>query len=398
MSATSPDQRPLLAYVVNTLTPYRVHNQLRIAAEVPEFRLATIVTWDTKRHLWHYDNMPQIGMVSFDNAVAESEHGTLAYYRKDWATGGRIVQWLEREQPRAVVICGYGFPSHYRVIRWCASRGIPYFIWADSNIHGDTATGIKRRVKNAIVSPLVRGAAAILPCGTSGVRFFSRYGATPDRTFLAPVEPDYRLIEHPEPALLAEVATRFGLRADRRRMLIVARLVPLKSTDIAIDAFAALADQRPQWDLVIVGDGPLRRELEGRVPPRLRERVIFTGFIDQAPVVAAIERQCDLLLHPGYWEAWGVVLLEAAAAGLAIIASNVVGAAADLVREDVNGRLHPPRDVAALFEAMRQVTQEGVIDGMKRASLMVSEEFRMRADPITGIRAALRSAKLLPPV
>lgn len=119
-----------------------------------------------------------------------------------------------------------------------------------------------------------------------------------------------------------------------------ARLVALKRYDAAIDAFARLAPERPDWDLLIVGDGEMRA-WQARVPAELRHRVIWTGFIQDPTETAALYRWSHVFVHPGDYEAWGVVVLEAAAAGLAMIVSNVVGAAPDLVRDGENGRLVP---------------------------------------------------------
>jgi glycosyltransferase involved in cell wall biosynthesis len=233
-------------------------------------------------------------------------------------------------------------------------------------------------------------------CGTNGARYYARYGATAEKTFLVPVEPDYRLIEECPVERTEAAREKFGLPAGRRRFLHCARLIALKSTDNIIKAFAKIAAERPEWDLVIVGDGPLRPGLEAMVPADLKHRVNFTGFTSEQATTAAIERCCDVLVHPGYSEAWGVVLLEAAAAGMAIIASDVVGAAADFVRDGENGRLVPPRNVDRLAAAMLEVSADGArLEGMKRRSREIGLEFRERADPIEGLRKALHRAGVL---
>lgn len=400
-AAPLPDPRPVLAYVVHTLAPWRIHIQTRIAREVPEFRLNTLVSWNQERHLWRFDDLrersPEIGIVTFPGGVHEETHGTLGYVMKDWRAGANLIAWCRTNKPACVVMCGYVFPSHYRLIRWLRRNRVPYMLWSDSNIHGDGVTGWRRAMKNTLVPPVMKHAAAVLPCGTNGVRFYSRYGASPEKTFLCPIEPDYQVFENPEPALVSQTRERFKLDPSRRRLVVCARLVELKSIDVTIEAFSLIAQARPDLDLVIIGDGPLRAQLEGKVPPRLREtdRVIFTGFQPDPKVVSAIFSQCDCLVHPGWWEAWGMVIVEAAAAGLAIVASRVVGAAADLVKDDVNGRLVPPRDVGALRTALHYVTDPGMMTGMKAASKVVSQEWRMRADPIKGLRAALSHAGLL---
>lgn len=398
MPETTPnnDDRPRLAYVVHLLFPFRLHVQRRIARDVPELRLSTLVSWNQRKHLWKFEEEAEIGLTFFPDGVTEQQHGRASYIPTDWHAGRHLIRWFKEHKPAVVVMCGYAFPSHYRAIGWLRRHRVPYMLWSDSNHLGDQSAGFKRWVKDRLVRPVVRDAVAVLPCGTNGATYYARYGATPEKTFLCPVEPDYSLIEECPEGRMEEMRAKFGLVASRRRFLHCARLVALKSTDNLVRAFVRIAGQRHDWDLVIVGDGPMRAELEALVPPELKGRVIFTGFTTNQATTAAIERCCDVLVHPGYSEAWGVVLLEAAAAGLAIIASDVVGAAADLVMDGVSGRIIPPRNVERLAEAMLEVSADaGRLAGMKNASKVIGLEFRRRADPIAGLRGALEKAGVL---
>lgn len=399
MAGSTPDNqdhRPRLAYVVHLLYPFRLHVQQRIAREVPEFRLHTLVTWEQRRHQWQFREDDEIGLRFLPDGVTEQENAQWRHRPRDWHAARHLIRWFKEQKPALVVMCGYAFPSHFRAIQWLRRNGVPYMLWSDSNVLDDRATGLKRWVKDRIVRPIVRDAKGVLVCGTQGAKYYSRYGATPEKTFFCPVVPDYRLIEECSPERIDATRREFGLAPERRRFLHCARLIPLKSTDNIVRAFVDIAERRPEWDLVIVGDGPMRAELESLVPPALKKRVVFTGFTQDQATTAAIERCCDVLVHPGYSEAWGVVLLEAAAAGLAIIASDVVGAAADFVKDGVNGVLVPPRSVERLTRAMLEVTSDLVrLEGMKSASREIGHAFREKADPIAGLRGALAHAGVL---
>lgn len=396
--ATPGDTRPHLAFVVNSLTPYRIQSLSRVKNELPQFRVRTYVTWNMQRNLWVYgnSNMPDLNVVSFPGAVAESQIGTPDYYFGDWLTGGKIIQQLQADPPKAVIIAGYGYPSMARVIRWCHANKLPWMVWGDSNVHSDTIAGARRTIKTLLVGWLVKHAGAILVCGDNGVRYFENYGARPGDTFYFPVEPDYSMIERAEPAVESAVATQFGLAPGRRRLLVCARLVPVKAIDQAIDAFAAVAYKLPNLDLVIVGDGMLREELKARVPSPLRSRVIFAGFFDRQEKVNAFYHQCDVLLHPAVWEPWGVVLLEAAAAGLAIITTNVVGAQPEVAIDGRNACIIRPNDRRGLADAIVKIMRQEVIDVYKAQSKVVSDEFRVRCDLVKGLAAALTHVGVLP--
>jgi hypothetical protein len=169
----------------------------------------------------------------------------------------------------------------------------------------------------------------------------------------------------------------------------------VKRPDLALKAFAAIADERPDWDLVMLGDGVLRPSLEEHVPPGLRHRICWAGFLHDMRDVAGLYAVSDMLLLPSDREPWGVVVAEAAAAGLAIVASDVVGAAPELVHDGRNGYQFSAGDVQSLVQALRMSTAPDWIDGGKRQSRVVLREWLADSDPIIGFRAALASCGLI---
>ncbi len=140
------------------------------------------------------------------------------------------------------------------------------------------------------------------------------------------------------------------------KVLFVGRLDERKGFPVAVDAFERLAGDRPDLGLVVAGDGPQRDAVEG-LPPGLRERVTMLGAVPNVdlPAVAAA---CDLYLGPSVGgESFGVVLVEAMAAGLPVVASDVPGYD-EVVRDGVDGVLVPPRDPAALAAAAARVLDD----------------------------------------
>jgi glycosyltransferase involved in cell wall biosynthesis len=259
----------------------------------------------------------------------------------------------------------------------------------------DRATGIKRIIKRLLVGGAVRSAWGAMPFGTAGDAYYQKYGARADRIYRVPGEPDYAVIERTTTPEIGAVRARFNIRADRRHFLFCGRLVELKRVDTLIDAFNAVADQRPDWSLVIVGDGPLKPELTARVRPDLADRVIWAGFIGDSPTIAAVYRACDVLVLPSRFDQWALVVNEAAAAGLALITSDIVGASDDLLRPGVNGFTFPAGDADALATALLKATAPGEIDAFKAGSREVIAEWRRTSDPVRGVRRALRDAGVI---
>jgi D-inositol-3-phosphate glycosyltransferase len=169
-------------------------------------------------------------------------------------------------------------------------------------------------------------------------------------------------------------------RTRRHRVLSVGRLVPRKGVGTAIEAVAALAAEGLDVELVVVGGGDTS---SGRDPEleRLRGVAQGTGAQDriairgQLPQTALPElyRSADVVVCAPWYEPFGIVPLEAMACGVPVVASSV-GGLIDSVVDGVTGRHVPPRDAAAVAEAIRALLvdepgrrQLGV-NGRKRAA------------------------------
>ncbi|MGD9689774.1 MAG: glycosyltransferase family 4 protein [Phycisphaerales bacterium] len=387
-----------IVVLTNVPTPYRLALHARIDRELPEVRLLTVYTHDVADQGWTLSAGDQARVFRFGQGDSVNASSRVSSIPREWAKGGRICRWLAEQSPRpaALLLCGYNDPGRLRVLRWCTRHRLPVFLVGDSNIKGEQVSGIKALIKRVVVSRVVRACAGVMPCGSFGAEFFRKYGARDERIFYVPYEPDYALIENLPPATIDAARERFGFQPHRRRIVFCGRFIPAKRPDLAIDAFARLAGQRTDWDLVMIGDGDLRRACEQRVPAALSSRVRFTGFIGNQDVISAIYKSSDVFLLPSVYEPWGVVINESACAGMAIVATNTVGAAGELVRDGVNGRTFPPSDLDALTAALLDVTDPARLQQYRAASAGVLADWRDRGDPVKGIRSALRTVGVLP--
>ncbi len=369
--------RAPLAILANSMTPYRIALHQRIARELPAIKLHSLFTHAESNAPWEINPPDEISPVSFANIEGP------------WRQGGAIIDWFRRNQPSLVIVNGYNDLARLRVLRWCRRNGMPAMLWGDSNIRGDRATGVKAIAKSAVVRWAMRQAAGVMPCGSLGQAYFEKYGAEAKKIIWMPYEPDYDLIQSVTPEQVEQARQRFNLPANRRRIVYSGRLIAIKRVDLLLRAFADLAADRPEWDLVIVGDGPLRQSLEASVSPALASRVQWTGFVDDQKTVSAIYRTGEVLAHPADIEPWALVINEAAAAGMAIVASDAVGAAAELVRDGVNGWIFPAGDGISLRAALADVTLSANTDRYRAGSAGVLNAWRERADPVQAVLKAL---------
>lgn len=177
----------------------------------------------------------------------------------------------------------------------------------------------------------------------------------------AAAEPSRCLVDH--------VATGGG-----PLMLFVGRLESRKGVEELIRAFIRLKARQPGVRLAVVGDGPLKPRCRELLPRRLTDDVAFLGRLDSADL-PAVYAAADLFVAPALGgESFGIVLVEAMAAGTPVVASAIPGYAA-VVRDGVDGRLVPPGDVDALATAM-----EALVTNPRLRRALAAEGRRRAAD------------------
>lgn len=390
---------PVLAIVANAPSPYRIHQHLRLVEELSEeVELWSLFLHEHNWQPWSGELPEAIRPVIFGPGETVGRKLRPAPAWRDLRKMGRVIDWLNQRRVDAVITSGYHSPGLLRLIFHCKRANIPNFLFADSNVHSDRASNVTHPFKKLLIGWVMRHVTGLMTCGHYGKQYFDAYGGASKPCFYMPHEGDYRRIFAVGDAQREAMAEKFSLREGRRRIVYVGRLAPVKRVDTLIDAFVNIAADRPDWNLMIVGGGPLEAELKARVPAALQERVEWTGFINDPEELAALYSSGEVFVLPSSYEPWAVVVSEAAAAGMAIISSEVVGAAGELCREGVNGRLFPPGDVEKLTIALREVTgDDHALEQFRAGSLQVLDDWRRRGDPVQGVRLALASAKLLPP-
>jgi glycosyltransferase involved in cell wall biosynthesis len=152
--------------------------------------------------------------------------------------------------------------------------------------------------------------------------------------------------------------TRFCPRPREERTPVVigavSRLSPEKGFEHLLRAVAMLRDRGVDATLVLAGGGPSRAALE-RLASQLSitPRVRFLGDLAHEDVPAALQRM-DIFAMPSTWEGFGVSAVEASAMQLPVVASNIHGIP-DVVVDGETGLLVPPRDPAALANALERL-------------------------------------------
>ena len=156
--------------------------------------------------------------------------------------------------------------------------------------------------------------------------------------------------------------SRLGLKPGAPLLVSIGRLEPVKGYDVLLEALARLAsveDGQPAVvpALIIAGDGSLRADLERRVDDLgLAGDVRLPGWVDD---VAALLEEADLFVLASHSEGTSISLLEAMAAGVCPLVTDV-GGNADVLGDALSHRLAPPGDPEALAGALRRALADPV--------------------------------------
>jgi glycosyltransferase involved in cell wall biosynthesis len=297
---------------------------------------------------------------------------------------------LEAWQPDAILLFGYNWLTHQRVIRWAGRRRIPLIFRGDSHFLGRSRPGWLRKLA---LRHIYRKFAAFATVGAANADYFRALGVPEDRLFFAPHAVDAARFD-PNDSATRERAGR--LRAElgldgRRVILFAGKFLPAKQPLELLQAFQAVAG--PNDALVLAGDGPERNALEVAAARRPDVAVRFLPFANQSEMPARY-LMADVFALPsrGHYETWGLAVNEAMHMGRPCLVTDRVGCQRDLVEPGQTGWVVPAGDAEALAPALALILRAtaGEIHDLGRKAQERAGRYTY-AQTTAGLMAALAS-------
>jgi glycosyltransferase involved in cell wall biosynthesis len=289
--------------------------------------------------------------------------GDIARQRQFAEMGGRLasrlVERFKDRRPEDRPGAWLTYHLYYKAPDWIGPRvaaglGIPYLV-AEASVAMKRAGGPWSLGHEAVLAALKRADAVISlnPADDAGLR--PHLGAPCRLHHMAPFleSAPYARAARQREDCRSTCAAEFGLDQDQPWLVAVAMMRPgdkLASYRILGEALTPL--QAAPWQLLVIGDGPARRDVEAALAP-LGARVRYAGALppERMPELLAA---ADLFVWPAVNEAWGMAILEAQAAGLPVVAGRF-GGVPQLVADGRTGILTPPHDVDAFADAVRDL-------------------------------------------
>jgi glycosyltransferase involved in cell wall biosynthesis len=259
-----------------------------------------------------------------------------------------------KAKPADVILCGgYNYLATWRAAYWARSHGVPFLLWLESTAADQRS---ERMAVESLKKRFLNLCRAFVVPGKSSAEYLRSLGVREEVIFTAPNAVDNDLFStRAEAARSAGSVIREHLGLPERYFLNVGRLVRPKGVFDLLEAYAKLdGSLRREIGLVYVGDGAARPELEARAAKITPGRICFTGFVqkEQLPSYYAF---ADALVFPTHSDPWGLVVNEAMACSLPVITTSVAGCAADLMKDEWNGKVVHAQDPAQLAAAMEHL-------------------------------------------
>jgi glycosyltransferase involved in cell wall biosynthesis len=263
---------------------------------------------------------------------------------------------FQQAAPDMILCGGYNYPASWAAMRWATKHRTSFILWVES-------TEQDFRSRNWIIEFLktrfLKCCSAFVVPGKSSFQYVKNYGARDEEIFTAPNAVDTEFFSKKATAVRQDdEIQRQSLQLPPRFFLFVGRLVREKGVFDLLEAYGKLTPElRAAVGLVLVGGGSARADLVRRAGVIKPGQIQFSGFVHREHL-ASYYGLAEVFVFPSHTDPWGLVVNEAMACGLPVIASDAAGCTADLIEDNWNGRVIRRGDVAQLASAMEELGQD----------------------------------------
>ena len=346
------------------------------------------VAWDVSLvDGYRHEFLPKVRDTGRTGRLTPLNHGIFSRLRGD------------KKRPRADVLWVHGYSTANALQGMLAAKalGIPVLLRAEARVMRQTPSAASNAARQAFFAGLPWLVDGVLSIGTLNAEHWRHYlgDAFPQSWMPYAVDNEYfqrrsREARSGRNNLLAE----WKLDPARPVILFASKLQRRKRCADLLEAYLRLSpapDIAPHPYLLIVGDGEERAGLERRSAESGFDSIRFCGFKNQSELPGFFDIASVFVL-PSQHEPWGLVVNEAMNAARAVIVSDDVGCAPDLIADGVEGCVFPAGDIDALADALRRVlASPETAEAMGQRALERIRRWDFEED-IRGLRHALSKA------
>jgi glycosyltransferase involved in cell wall biosynthesis len=250
----------------------------------------------------------------------------------------------------AVWVHGWSYLAQWQAFASCRKRDVPYLVRGETTLLLKPRWSLRWCAARLLQGRMLRTAGACLYIGRGNRDFYASMGVAEAR--LHPAHYSIDAVSFRDTAgnevSRRVVRQRHGATDSTYVVVVSSKAIARKRLDDAIRAIGRLGSSAKLW---VLGDGPLRPDLEELARQQAPGRVVWHGFVNQSQIPSLLSG-ADVFVMPSQDEPWGLSVNEAMAVGLPAVCSDGVGCAADLVREGQTGFTYPVGNIVALTDRL----------------------------------------------
>ncbi|WP_343523816.1 glycosyltransferase family 4 protein [Pedobacter sp.] len=324
-----------------------------------------------------------------------------------------LIKEVQSFNPDFILVYGWAYRSHLKLLRFFKGK-IPVCFRGDSTLL-NTSTRIKNMLRSLLLKWIYKHVDLAFYVGTANKAYFKAYGLKEQQLHFAPHAIDNERFAKNRLVEAVSLRAKLSIGAEELLILFAGKFDFVKNPALLLDAFIDL--NLKSTHLLFIGNGELERILKEKVEglsdkisvdyaqddkvghPELevetwnknvKSRIHFMEFQNQSQM-PIVYQACDLFCLPSVSETWGLAVNEAMAAGKAILVSDKVGCADDLVKPEVNGSVFKSGDLADLKQKLKALTEnKAKLTKMGMASKQIIQEWSFEKQ-VTAIVDALEN-------
>ncbi|MBB5438880.1 glycosyltransferase involved in cell wall biosynthesis [Pedobacter sp. AK017] len=245
-----------------------------------------------------------------------------------------LVRQLEFWQPEAVLIYGWAYQSHLKVMRHFKNK-LPVYFRGDSTLIDETYR-LKSQIKTWYLKWVYSHINHAFFTGTQSKVYFKKYGLREQQLTFTPHAIDNQRFSVKRTEEVHELRNHLKILNGALLIVFAGKFEEKKDPELLLKAFLAL--KRKDLHLLFIGNGTLEQSLKKTA--QADAQVHFLNFQNQQ-YMPVVYQACDLFCLPskGPGETWGLAVNEAMACSKPILVSDKVGCAVDLVKSECNGAI-----------------------------------------------------------
>ena len=297
-----------------------------------------------------------------------------------------LIDQIQDFNPDAILVYGWAYHGHLKALRYFKGK-VPVYFRGDSTLLNEK-NGVKSLSKLFFLRWVYSHVDKAFYVGKNNKAYFKHYGLKEKQLRFAPHAIDNARFEVDRSQEVEQLKSSLGINNNDILILYAGKFEPVKNVITLVEAFASV--NQPNVHLLLVGNGPDEDELIAYARTQDVKRLHFLNFVNQS-YIPVIYQATDLFCLPSISESWGLAINEAMACGKAIIASNKVGCAVDLVVPGKNGDIFEAGNAYDLTKKLRLLLKnKATLKQMGQASAGIIKDWDFKTQ-VEAIEAELNA-------